>query len=237
MKETPILFSAPMVRAIQSGAKTQTRRIVKPQPSAIEYWKHGEPSDKHDGICSLRDEKGHGWTIACRKFKPFYGLPKRQEIIGGPVIEADRLWVKETHSFWCHSFESVGVEYAAGGEDKIVEFPNKVGMPPLEVQCRKNIGGGRRKRPSIFMPRWATRITLEITGVRVERLQDINRNDAIAEGIEKDSDLMWKCYNPKLGWSAIDDPCISYRTLWESINGPGSWAANPWIWRIEFLKL
>jgi hypothetical protein len=151
-----------MVRAILDGRKSQTRRIVKLRVVPIV-----EECFRVNGKwCN------HTFDYDLVNLCP-YGVP------------GDRLWVKETHSFWCHSIESVGVEYASGGDDKVVDFPGKAGMPPLSVQVRKTISGKRVKRPSIFMPRWASRITLENTSVRVERLQDISEADAIAEGVEK----------------------------------------------------
>lgn len=97
---------------------------------------------------------------------------------------------------------------------------------------------GFKRRPSIHMPRAASRITLEITGVRVERLQDISEADAIAEGIEPDVQPgdpvpLWRNYST--GNTTIC-PIYSYQTLWESINGDGSWAANPWVWCVEFSR-
>ena len=99
--------------------------------------------------------------------------------------------------------------------------------------------------PSIFMPRWASRITLEITSVRVERLQEVSEADAIAEGIEKCKSFPthWECYSvqkvPNNGgeYVAFNNPIQSYKSLWESINSPGSWALNPWVWVVEFRKL
>lgn len=90
-------------------------------------------------------------------------------------------------------------------------------------------------RPSIYMPRWASRITLEVTGVRVERLNDINQEDAIAEGVEAHDDDGVTYYGP-LG-RGVCDPIVAYRSLWDSINGPGSWAANPWVWVVEFKRV
>ena len=104
----------------------------------------------------------------------------------------DRLWVRET---WGHNPEGPGYVYRSDGD-----FDMKF--------------HGDRWRPSIHMPRWASRITLEVTGVRVERLQDINEEDALAEGVEH-----------------------AFRSLWESINGPGSWDANPWVWVVEFRRV
>jgi hypothetical protein len=102
----------------------------------------------------------------------------------------------------------------------------------------------------LFMPRWASRITLEVTGVRVERVQDISERDAIAEGIEEaDASENVETYERSFAsrWRNYDtsDPtntyCVtareSYRSLWESINGPGSWTANPWVWVVEFKRL
>ena len=95
-------------------------------------------------------------------------------------------------------------------------------------------------RPSIFMPRWASRLTLEITDIKVERLQDISDEDAKAEGIE------WGRHEPKLpmegfkiynGAGITNDPRLSYRSLWESINGPGSWDINPWVWALIFRRV
>ncbi len=170
MKERPILFSAPMVRAILGGRKTQTRRIAK--------------------------EAEHGKSRACR-----YGAP------------GDRLWVRETWSK-AKSCNASDLFYRADGER---QYGRQHALSYVE---REN-----RWRPSIHMPRWASRINLEVTGVRVERLQEISTTDAEAEG-----------------WPGPDErnsiqsayPIAWYSCLWESINGAESWAANPWVWIIEF---
>ena len=94
--------------------------------------------------------------------------------------------------------------------------------------------GGLLCRPSIHMPRWASRITLEITGVRVERLQDISCHDALAEGIPRTRDGFGM---PDGSHFHCDDPRQSYYSLWEAINGPGSVAANPWVWVVEFQRV
>ena len=102
-------------------------------------------------------------------------------------------------------------------------------MPEVERVMAKN---GVRWKPSIYMPRWASRITLEVTGVRVERLQDISEADAIAEGCSLE------CMTPTGddSGSAIHGPG-GYIALWESINGPGSWDVNPWLWVVEFKRV
>ena len=167
MRERPILFSAPMVRAILAGTKTQTRRVCKGQR---------ELSNVHDFQIDR-----------C----PYGQL-------------GDRLWVRET---WLRHSVNVPNDYLYRAD-----HPDDGTIGPAH-------GGWK---PSIHMPRWASRITLEITDVRVERLQDISARDAWAEGITPSPDV---------------DPYHEYRDLWESINGPGSWDANPWVWAVSFKRI
>lgn len=214
MKERPILFSAPMVRAILEGRKTQTRRIVKPQPD--EFMKAldgGKWMWVHDS-----DERYLNFDTG---FCP-YGQP------------GDRLWVRETWGIadeWLHDCETDPprtIAYRANLAARNFD-------PVYDVDTSDWGGWERMKwKPSIHMPRWASRITLEITGVRVERLHDISREDCIAEGIERVSDadhFAWKDYT---GNGQLLSPNFSYQSLWESINCPGSWDANPWVWVINF---
>lgn len=168
MKERPILFSTPMVRAILGGRKTQTRRVVKAQHSSL--------------VENLIDN----W-----EGRPFpFGKP------------GDRLWVRET---WTHDDEG-NISYRAQMDDW--------------VECP-----GNKWKPSIFMPRIASRITLEISTIRVERLQDISEEDAKAEGPSQHPEYPKEFY---CSWRK------AYQVLWDSINGPGSWDRNPWVWVIEF---
>ena len=203
MKERPILFSAPMVRAILEGRKTQTRRIVKPQPSGSNTekdpygwrWKW-VPTDKRIPIHEWGKD-ATGW-ISMLKHCP-YGVP------------GDRLWVRET---WgpCDG----GFCYRASERPTV-----------------KPDDG--RWHPAIHMPRWASRSTLEIEAVRVERIIEISEEDAMAEGV---------VYRDTC-WYATDDPNAipwmtasgAYRELWESINGFGAWDANPWVWTIQFRRI
>lgn len=198
MKERPILFSGPMVRAILDGRKTQTRRVVKPQPFA-----NGEVrlNERFDAMFTAGDVYGT---------RNPYGQP------------GDHLWVKETHRF-------------DGLDPKIALRSQCLD----EISYRADMDGDRSIddcpwRPSIFMPRWASRITLEITGVRVERLNDISEEDAKVEGVECVKLRFWKDYDGKGG--VYVNPILSFQSLWESINGPGSWDANPWAWVIEFRR-
>lgn len=183
MKTRPILFSAPMVRAILDWRKTQTRRIVKPE--------HLRTSQAVDLVL--------GSLAAARLIEATTYCPYGQ--LG------DRLWVRETFSPTMDG----GALYRAD--------PMYDGMKPGDFAWSW--------KPSIFMPRWASRITLEITAVRVERLRDISDDDAVSEGYYFAPNRCPDEFDPA-GW---------YESLWESINGPGSWAANPWVWVIEFQRI
>jgi hypothetical protein len=214
VNEKPILCSAPMVRAILEGRETMTRRVVKPQPDMTceSFVAHGNEwlprvtAEENGELVTRGDVYGR---LSCP-----YGQP------------GDKLWVRETWAavrfsdddvreshdippaktdYWTTAYKADGV-YEDNSDDR-----------------------GFAWRPSIHMPRWASRITLEIVSVRVERLQDITEADAIAEGCA-DSQMvdgvpMWN--------SAVE----AYAELWDAINGPGSWAANPWVWVVEFKRL
>lgn len=190
MKERPILFSAPMVRAILAGTKTQTRRVVR---GPIEYL---GPSGGQDDLSSwgwfFDGEEQHGYMVLAR------GMNERFDngCISIPCpygVPGDRLWVRET---W--RGEGPGsVKYRADGDDV----------------------GSLKWRPSIFMPRWASRIDLEVTEVRVQRVQEITREDAIAEGV-------------------TTHDVFGFMRLWDSINGKRApWASYPWVWALTFKRV
>ena len=188
MKERPILFSTLMVKSLLEGRKTQTRRVVKPQPDKI---LHGEPYWKLGGF---RD----AW-------KPW-------------GIKGDCLWVRET---WCpYPEELTGRRWYRATDEKSHSRWRDNSKQPKHLF---------NWRPSIFMPRWASRITLEITNVRIERLQDITEEDAIKEG----------CAHTGLGVSAdeIESAREQFEKLWDSINGKKfPWDSNPYVWVIEFQR-
>jgi hypothetical protein len=196
MKERPILFSGPMVRAILDGSKTQTRRVVKDvQPAGIGlcHWsKTGWAHLRLSGGCS------------CQPVRCPYGTP------------GDRLWVRKT---W-----AVQHEYDAFP-------PSAIGSSARWHYAATEHLGGLRKRPSIFLPRRGSRILLEITDVRVQRLLEISEEDARAEGIDLQS------FQSLTEGIAGREHRIKFRTLWESINGTDSWEANPWVWAITFRRL
>jgi hypothetical protein len=219
MKERPILFTAPMVRAILEGRKTQTRRIIK----------NVLPNNR----IRLRDKRVCH-VLAADPFCP-YG------------ISGDRLWVRETHEAYYltrgEKSYSAGVKYRADDEKRLIQ------IDALTYQ-KLNSTDSKGWTPSIHMYRWASRIDLEITGLRVDRLQDISEADAIAEGalsvrtLEFDAkhftewkyqwdEAIKKGEKPPIGPS----PKQTYAALWNEINGKGSWDANPWVWVIEFKKI
>lgn len=197
MKERPILFSAPMVRAILDGTKTQTRRVVK--GFALELL---QPDN----------------------FTPEYVALPENDL--SPVgLPGDRLWVRE--SFW-------GCDAPGFGDQPCVVYDDEwVGREyhPAEIRPWARKFG---RIPSIHMPRDCSRLTLEITGVRVERLQSISDTDAIAEGVKPTSDGAFHIEEDRY---RAPDPAECYARLWESINGAGTWAANPWVWVIEFKRV
>lgn len=208
IKERPILFSGPMVRAILDGTKTQTRRIIKQQPAKSTRFAMGPLYGKE-------------WTFGSRcvseKNDP-YNFYVEQETKCPYGTPGDRLWVRET---WApvSSFDpspETGALYLAD--------PMYVGGP-VEWKWK----------PSIHMPRWASRLNLEITDIRVERLQDISVDDAKAEGWGGYSDS-WMEGDNDLGVTG-SGPKTWYRKLWKTINGPDSWAANPWVWVVEFKRV
>lgn len=201
VKERPILFSGEMVRAILAGTKTQTRRVVKPRPQMVTQHRATQWEGDPAVLLGLLGQAGR---------KCPYGQT------------GDRLWVREAFAIvprtaYAHS---EGVQQTLRPDDPY----NHDAAIYREGWTRSR--GGFRWRPSIHMPRWASRITLEVTGVRVERLQEISDEDSLAEGIYPTSTGLYP-----------GSPRAAYSRLWESINGPGSWDANPWVWCVEFKRV
>ena len=234
MKERPILFSGPMVRAILDGRKTQTRRIVKPQPEVMyEYKDRPEILEFLHPVTSGTYSR-ESFAESCCKFG----------------VVGDRLWVRETFA----SISQPRIAYKADGfagaitddgdgnklvlhHGHILEAPGyPFGLKTITTIGLKLYGG--RWKPSIHMPRWASRITLEITGVRVERLQDISEDDAIAEGVEGGC-LTCGENCMKTGGCGYCNPEYrdSFIGLWHQINGPDSWDSNPWVWAVAFKRV
>jgi hypothetical protein len=190
MKERPILFSAPMVRALLDGSKTQTRRVVN-----------------HRHLAQIDLQRG-GCTANWSKPMP-YGQP------------GDRLWVRENG--WERP-ERTPKMMREGADTWEPYYFDADGLTDQDSEDFK--AWGFKRRPSIHMPRTASRINLEITRVRVERLQDISERDAMAEGVKNSLHLPGGRFARE-----------NFEHLWWSINGEGSWEANPWVWVVEFKRV
>jgi hypothetical protein len=211
MKERPILFSGAMVRAILQGRKTQERRVVRPQPDCTRTSLASCAGNRSVRVIAMREGM---FSIFCT-----FGQP------------GDRLWVKENH--WRYK-ENVSVKMLRDGADT---WPMVKGEY-LEYDDDGQLEGlGWKKYSPIFMPRWASRITLEITAVRVERLQDITEVDAVAEGIYFDQDFDGYVSDDEGRHYHGNSAVRSYEHLWQSINGFGSWEANPFVWVLEFRRV
>jgi hypothetical protein len=239
VKEHGILFSGPMVKAILAGEKTQTRRIVTWANSYANFPKDAGWDFDRAFADSLLDVPGNQYL------KVPFGDPEddTRDRVRCRWKTGDRLWCRET-------FTTYNEDSDAEREARFAKAQNIKSMEDLMDWSAMPAGGGGKKvlyaadfgdwaydkdsdlgpwTPSIFMPRWASRITLEICEVRVQRLQDIHGDDARAEG----------CPNVfRYITEQEDRDAISwYRRLWESINGKGSWDANPWVWCLTFKRI
>lgn len=221
MKTRPILFGGEMVRAILEGRKTQTRRVIKPQPPVdMDYvladrfglasWHYGDPEDE----CWPEEN-----VLPCR-----YGKP------------GNLLWVRET---W-----AVNAHYDPRKPSELSD-----GLLSLDLRYAADWALGSKPRylgktrPSIFMPRWASRITLEVVGVRVERVQEISKDDVIEEGITSYTTNFGPKSNPRQIYPAFPErdggfltAAQAFEALWDSINAKRgySFESNPWVWVVDF---
>ncbi len=234
MKERPVIFNSEMVRTILDGRKTQTRRVMAVQPESNQF-----------GLLRITDStkrsdigKYH-WAESNAT-----GTHQRSALFSCPFGQVgDRLWVRETWSdvnlegIPAAAYRADGDVYSPMDDESFLDEYGAFNYEDHRVtkyhfaawysDLIEGIEGVWR--PSIHMPRWASRITLEITGVRVERLNDISHDDAKAEGC---------CYGRGGG---VPDfavtPADHFPTLWASIYGEESWCANPWVWVIEFRRV
>jgi hypothetical protein len=224
-RERPILFSAPMVLALLAGTKTQTRRAITRQPGRV---------------CDA-EASNYGqllWPKSNGRWSPDpnpcpYGQP------------GDSLWVRET---WAGADGMAGIGSDGKDPPQVVAYradQTARGFRDVDLEAFDADTTGwnwgwfdGRWRPSIFMPRWASRITLEVTDVRVQRVQDISEADAIAEGITGPHNVGYPAYRvPEDSKPRYSRAAAAYEVLWDSINGkrPGcSWEADPWVWAVSF---
>ncbi len=219
-KEHPILMSAPMIRAILEGRKTQTRRIMKPQPDKsvssevfreAPYWNIG------------------GFRLAVDANNPLH-CPYGQ--VGDRLIVRETGWISPDKQ----TFIYADLSGIAGADGK------RMGAAGHSWSTDKMREDGWRLRPSIHMPRWASRSTLEITDIRVQRLQEISEEDAIAEGIWDNGER--SSWADKATVTGLKEgrhhvgPVDYYRELWDSINAKRSpWSSNCWVWALTFKRV
>lgn len=222
MKERPIIFSTPMVQAILQGRKTMTRRVIKSKTGLFQVSKANYEPDAahfyHDRSVSMLDENERDvGTLFCP-----YGNP------------GDRLWVRETWNYGDPNDlvpgeitgDKCGFIGQIDGREVEWVWVYKASCPEVHP-----IKGELNWKPSIYMPRSASRILLEIINVRVERVQDISEDDAIMEGAEM---AMFEAVNPDFSTNSYKN---GFMKIWTNINGNESWNANPWVWVIEFKKI
>jgi len=252
MKQHPILFSTPMVQAIMKGSKAQTRRIkglelVNESPSTWRHQKYGGMAiGPHVGWkYQFWDQTGRGYL------DPGIKCPYGQV---GDVLWVRETWRKHhiTDTFGETHFDKPAIiKYAADRPEPVYE----VDGDGFQVFNKDGSEKFIPWRPSIFMPKAACRLYLQITDIRVERLQDISEEDAKAEGVQPNCDGAENCPSPKCKATGCqsageyyhymrdfeDFPAFSakesFESLWEKINGAESWEANPWVWVISFKKI
>lgn len=206
MLERGMIFNAEMVRAILDGRKTQTRRPVR-----------FPVLDKNLG-CELAGNELAGELSAGNYLNSAFGKP------------GDRIWVRETFRVHSRAIDVATLVYKASVRNSWTEQTHRV---PVSV-CNKP-ATPEKWTPSLHMPRWASRILLEITGVRVERLNAISEENAASEGVAQFRGGFWKHYQP--GWTQHQLSARgSFVTLWKSIYDEESWQSNPWVWVIEFKR-
>ncbi|HVZ33928.1 MAG TPA: hypothetical protein VG963_15985 [Polyangiaceae bacterium] len=266
MRERPILMSGPLVVSTLARLKTNTRRIVRKPKRAGEY-SFNEAMERAaeegwPGVQKRGPEDGIEWRVRCP-----YGVP------------GDRLWVREKHRYaaWTED-EEVKVEYAADGAHRWCQIADDgsgranedfwrwADGLPQDPENEEYTLVPKTNRPSIFMPRWASRLTLDVVGVRVERLQAISERDAAAEGLPRNHVGPPEEFDPDVhGWltpagvARGDYDCgedgmthwrgrsvpawttcarEAFAAWWDHINGKrATWTSNPWVWAIEFRVL
>jgi hypothetical protein len=222
----PILFIGPMVRAILDGQKTETRRLVK---AKTQPWEHHH---EESGCCPSDwtpvpeeklhpDQAGWWWATACHADEPIGRCP-----YGEP---GDQLWVRETWAVMARCDNTKPRDLVSPKRPTLWYRADEL----MGIHSNLRLRG--RWRPSIHMPRWASRLTLDVIEVRVERLQDITEEGAQAEG--HDPSPQPATINGKPGRVAIFDPIKWFAVEWEKLNGDrdgASWTANPWVWVVRF---
>lgn len=220
MGDRPIIFSASMIAALLAGRKTQTRRGLTRVSGRGAVTEFG-PSDT----------AGYDWHFRDKAMR-WHDLRDADLKARLPWQVGDRLWVREA---WRAPYELDYFDEALGRPLRPVEFDPAATAIEYLADGERELGG--KDRSSLHLPRWASRLTLLVTDVRVERLQDISEGDAQAEGIEPEAEQVegttyFRNYEAARGSHL--PPRASFSSLWNSINGTDAWAANPWICAVSF---
>ena len=232
MKERPILMSGPLVRALLDGRKTQTRRVVQPSAHLRAYvrgtWGSRVPTPQQ-----WNEMAGTAASVVLPMFLRGETGDDNPCPYGQP---GDRLWVRETHYRWtgCGDAPPDWVRHPHGDR---YQSRGYVGIPEHDNLYRS--AAAAVKVPSIHMPRWASRITLEITGVRVERLQEITKAGARAEGVTlPECAYVGQCNSSRCPSHREDAHRAAFQQLWDSLNAERGygWETNPWVWVLEFKR-
>lgn len=231
VKENPLFLNPPMVRAVLDGRKSQTRRVMKPQPEVRpgSGGKHWWPAMACQAMLTIED----------------FALPGHEGMAAGACPHGgrqDRMWVRE----------AMEIDERSGAKVALSRY-SADGAPVILSGCEDKAFNGtiahwsytRRTRPSIHMPRWACRLVLEIVDVRIERLHDITEVDAVAEGVGLVTDRMpsvaaygmyyFQMPDGKMHYS--DSAVDLFKRFWMMMDGAESWDANPWVWALEFKRI
>lgn len=246
MTDGPIIFSAPMVRALTAGTKTQTRRILKPQPfidtmgnfcvpgKGGKHWNYGQHIDGRPCVRNFAAE-GVRYKIGDRLW--VRETCRAEELSRPPTERAatrkERQLYSRTKIIDLDELDGTdGVRYLADDHWRKIDNTPEAGEAWGEMFYYRGRGTGilGNTVPPIHMPRWASRLTLTATDVRVQRLQDISEDDAMAEGVTEYPSGWWSAQEG----DAAPTPKVAYALLWNHINGPGAWDANPWVVAVTF---
>lgn len=241
MKQRPVLFNGAMVRTLLDGSKTQTRRIVKPHGWTIEQ------ISKYEFVHVLNATEAGDLTCKQPAIEAYAGFKLSPNATSYAYFKCplgtvdDQLWVRENWQYYDWTEDGMPcIRFAADNQTMWAEDVDESAVEQWEILSRcenyniDNRARDRKWRPSIHMHRWASRITLEIISIRVERLQDISEEDALAEGATP-----LDCDHARLSCEEIgcygDTAKAAFRGIWESTGG--DWHANPWVWVIGFKRV
>ncbi|HEU4641259.1 MAG TPA: hypothetical protein VFS44_02310 [Gemmatimonadaceae bacterium] len=245
VRERPVLMTGPMVRAILDGRKSQTRRPLKPQPDGgLDFTPGPVTHFQRLGIEVRTGRSSWGAVSGDRPINAFrVGRDSIKDDIECPYgAPLDRLWVRETWQDWCPLWS--GAWCGCGSKEMVAETHR-----PAYRATPDERGEPKRWRPAIHMPRWASRITLEITDIRVERVQDISEDDARAEGARRFDDIpdshpygqggRWSMGRPASSDECLGSARFAFANLWNALNAARGlgWDENPWCWVISFRRV